>query len=117
MAEIRSVGALVEAHEKATNRLARMKEKYTEGVQRSVMAVSGVAGALSSGAIRGMGYAKIPRTDIDTDLALGGAALFAAVVGMGGKQADPLLAFGLGMASGSLSRGAETAVSQWRASH
>lgn len=117
MAEIRSVGALVEAHERASNRLAKMKEKYQEGVERSVMAVSGVAGALGSGAIRGMGYTKIPRTDIDADLALGGVALLAAVIGMGGKQADPLLAFGIGMASGSLSRGAETAVSNWRSSH
>lgn len=117
MAEIRSVGALVEAHERASSRLAKMKEKYQEGVQRSVMAVSGVAGALGSGAIRGMGYSKIPRTDIDTDLALGGAALLASVLGMGGKQSDPLLAFGIGMAAGSLSRGAETAVSNWKASH
>lgn len=117
MAEIRSVGALVEAHERASNRLAKMKEKYQEGVQRSVMAVSGVAGALGSGALRGMGYTKIPRTDIDADLAIGGVALLAAVVGMGGKQSDPLMAFGLGMAAGSLSRGAESAVSQWKATH
>ncbi len=117
MAEIRSVGQLAKAYESASSRLARAKEKYQEGVARSVMAVSGVAGGLASGAIRGMGYSKIPRTDIDADLALGGAAVLASVVGMGGKQSDALLVFGVGMASGSLSRGAETAVSQWRAQH
>ena len=117
MAEIRSVSALTKAYESASSRLARAKEKYQEGVERSVMAVSGVAGALGSGAIRGMGYSKIPRTDIDTDLALGGVALLASVIGMGGKQADPLLAFGIGMAAGSLSRGTETAVGHWKSTH
>ena len=116
MAEIRSVGALVEAHERASNRLAKIKEKYQEGVQRSMMAVGGLAGAAASGAIRGMGYSKIPRTDIDADLAVGGAAVLAAVTGMGGKQSDVLLAFGLGMAAPSISRGTEAAVGKWHAS-
>ncbi len=108
------VNQALEVAERATNRLAKMKEKYQEGVQRSVMMVSGAAGGLASGGIRGMGYTKIPRTDIDADLAIGGALALAAVIGMGGKQADPLLIFGMCMASGSLSRGAETAVSTWR---
>ncbi len=115
MAEIRSVSALVDSHERMTRSLARAKEQYREGVERSVAAVSGAAGGLASGAIRGMGYAKIPRTNIDADLALGAAAMLAAITGMGGKQSDALLAFGIGMTAGSLSRGAEHAVSNWRA--
>lgn len=117
MAEIKSVHALVEHAE----RLQKFKDRYGEKIkvaaERGVATVSGLAGGLASGAIRGMGYSKIPRTDIDTDLALGGAGVLAAVAGFGGKQADPMLVFSLCMMAGSLSRGAEHAVGNWKSTH
>jgi hypothetical protein len=116
-AVIRSTGKLATAYEKMHNYVARLKDTKQAGIERSVSAVSGVAGGMASGAIRGMGYAKFPKTDVDTDLLLGGLALVAGAVGVGGKQTDALMVFGIGMASGSLSRGTEVAVANWRASH
>lgn len=115
MAEIRSVGQLVKGYESLSNWKRRFLDSKREMVEHGMAALAGGAGGLASGAVRGMGYSKIPRTDVDTDLALGTLAVVAGAAGLGGKATLSLLVFGVGMAAPALSRAAEVQVGAWRA--
>lgn len=97
------------------NRLENFRSAAKVPVVRTMAAATGIMGAATSGAVRAMGYEKLPGTQIDTDLALGGAALAASIAGVGGKASGQMLAFGLGLAAPAVSRMTETAVREWRA--
>lgn len=108
--EIRSTSKLLDAYEKSRAKLKRIQEQSDVVVQRGVSLAVGCVGGAASGAARGLGYPKIPRTQIDTDLALGGAAAIGGLLGIGGKQSDTLMIFGLCMAAPALSRLTEEAL-------
>lgn len=98
------------------NRIANMAEKAKLPMIRTVAGIVGMGGAATSGFLRGMGYEKLPGTDVDTDLVIGGLAMGAGVAGFGGRQTSALsLAFGIGMAAPGFSRIVESATRDWRA--
>lgn len=114
MSEIRSVPQLVKAYEGLHRWRERQKDAIREGTERGLTTVTGVAGAATTGFLRGMGYEKIPQTDLDTGLVLGGASVAAGILGLADKHSHSLVSFGVGMAAPSIARIVETQVSTWR---
>jgi hypothetical protein len=115
MSEIRSVPQLVKAYENIHRWRERQKDAIREGTERGLTTVTGVAGAAASGFVRGMGYQKIPGTDLDTDLVLGGVSVGAGILGLADKHSHALVSFGVAMAAPSIARIVESHVSAWRA--
>lgn len=115
MAEIKTVNELIERYNRLRNGIIKAREESAGMVERGTAILAGGAGGLASGAVRGMGYQKLPKTDVDTDLALGGFAALGAMFGLGGKFSMSLLTLGIGLSAPSLSRAAETHVRTWNA--
>jgi hypothetical protein len=104
---------VIQLLETSRARLSKLRESSKEYVSRGIVLGSGVGGGLLSGALRGMGYAQLPKTTIDTDLALGAAAGIAGVMGVGGQHSGALVGLGIGLAAPALSRTAEKSVREW----
>jgi hypothetical protein len=113
--EITSVPKLIKGYESATSRLAKYKEQAAEVARRGTMGMAGLGGAALIGVVKAYDYQKLPGTEIDTGLIMGGAAILAGVIGAGNSYSDVLVGGGIGLAAPDLSRMVETAVREQRA--
>lgn len=95
------------AIERYKGTLKRAKEHTESMTTRALHTGVVVAAATATGAARKKWgddtpehRLKIPKTQIDADLALGAGAALAGIVGLGGKQSDILAAMGSGILGG-----------------
>lgn len=93
--------------ENMKKRAAVVREKAEKVTGRGVLALSGAAGAAAAGVMQAeLGEEpKIPGTDIEADLAVGGILVALGTIGMAGdKWSDELVAFGSGMMAPGIAR-------------
>lgn len=88
-------------------RASAAKEKMQAVTGRTVLGLSGAAGAVAAGVMASeLGEEpKLPGTDIDADIAVGGVLVALGAVGMAGdKWSDEVVAFGVGMMAPGIAR-------------
>ena len=93
--------------ENMKKRAAVVREKAEKVTGRGVLALSGAAGAAAAGVLQAeLGdEPKLPGTDVEADLAIGGVLVALGTIGMAGeKWSDELVAFGVGMMSPGIAR-------------
>lgn len=93
--------------ESMKKRAAIVREKAEKVTGRGVLALSGLAGAAAAGVLAAeLGEEpKLPGTDIEADMAIGGVLVALGTVGMAGdKWSDELVSFGVGMMSPAIAR-------------
>lgn len=101
--------------ESMKKRAVAVREKAEKVTGRGVLALSGLAGAAASGVLQAeLGdEPKLPGTDIDADMALGGACIALGTIGLAGeKWSDELVAFGVGLMSPAVARQAKSLMSK-----
>jgi len=88
-------------------RATAVKEKAERVTGRAVLGLSGAAGAVAAGVMASeLGdEPKLPGTDVDADVAIGGVIVALGAVGLAGdKWSDELVAFGVGMMAPGIAR-------------
>lgn len=96
-------------------RAALVKEKAEKVTGRGVLALSGLAGAAASGILQAEfgDEPKLPGTDIDADMALGGVCVALGTIGLAGeKWSDELVSFGVGVMAPAVARQAKALMSK-----
>lgn len=94
--------------ESMKKRAAIVKEKAEKVTGRGVLALSGAAGAAVAGVMAAeLGdEPKLPGTEVEADLAIGGVLVALGTIGIAGdKWSDELVAFGTGMMAPAIARG------------
>ncbi|MCW5950633.1 MAG: hypothetical protein KIT41_14270 [Pyrinomonadaceae bacterium] len=97
-----SKSQVVSALQSARGKLSKIREKTRETTRRGVGAAVGVAGGYGAGylAANHAGSYYVPKTSLPVPVAVGGAALLAGLMELGGDQSDHVLMLGVGMLSG-----------------
>ncbi len=93
--------------ESIKKRAALVREKAERVTGRGVLALSGLAGAAAAGVLAAeLGESpKLPGTDIEADMAIGGVLVALGTIGMAGdKWSDELVSFGVGMMAPAVAR-------------
>jgi hypothetical protein len=78
------------------NQIQRVKQEAERVADVGVSSVVTVAGGAAAGVLAAK-MAKVPGTEIPSDVALGAACILGAMLGVGGKNNDHLASFGSGV--------------------
>jgi len=117
-----SITKLAEKYDGALTKIKRMREQGEIVATRGMRTVLIVGGGAAAGVMNGMWGkggepAKVGSTKVDADLAIGVAAVAAAVTGIAGKGSDQALDFGAGLLAVATARHVERATSEYHAKH
>jgi hypothetical protein len=97
-----SVTELRDRLDRARSSLKRAREEGEAIMGRAVAGFAITGGAATAGLLSGLGFDKVPGTEIDADLAIGTLIGAAGVAGVAGKHSEFAVSFGAGMAAPSV---------------